>query len=141
MKRETPLPWVEALESAGLHSARDLARELAVSPQTAVRLIHGEQTSRETMEAAAGILGLTVEKVQELRGETPLPPFRLPPEADRLSQRQRAAVFAVVRAMLEPEDGTATKRAAPAARVPLNNDEKKADATINRLRAQGDEGS
>lgn len=87
-----------------LHSIRDLATALNVSPQTAVRLVFGEHSSRETIEAAAELLGVPTTRVREMRQETPLQPFRLPPEADQLGQKQRAAIVAVVRAMLEPDD-------------------------------------
>lgn len=112
MRRETPLQWVPVLEAAGFHSARRFGEELGVAPQTALRLLHGEPTSRDTIEAAATLLGVSVEKIRELRGERALPPFRLPPEADHLTQRQRVAVVAVVRAMLEghpPEDELRTE--------------------------------
>lgn len=121
-RRETPLWWVPVLEAAGLHSARDLARELDVSPQTAVRLVHGEQTSRETIEAAATLLGVTPERIRELREEESLPPFRLPPEADRLGPKQRTAVVAVVRAMLELADAATKTRAASAADSPTHEE-------------------
>lgn len=133
MKRETPTQWARVLEGAGIHSARDLARELDVSPQTAVRLLHGEQTSRDTIEAAATLLGISPEKVLALRGETSLPPFRLPPDADRLTQRQRAAVVAVVRAMLEPADAAANTQAPSGAAPPIHLIEAETEAKIDAL--------
>lgn len=126
------MQWEPVLEGAGLHSARDLARELGVSPSTAARLLHGEQTSRETIEAAATLLGISPERVRELRDEVALPPFRLPPDADQLSQRQRAAIVAVVRAMLEPADAPAMSKA-PTGAAPIETpDEIKARVTAER---------
>jgi transcriptional regulator with XRE-family HTH domain len=147
MKRETPLQWEPVLESAGLHSARDLARVLDVSPQTAIRLLHGEKTSRETIEAAAVVLGVTPEDVRKLREELALPPFRLPPEADHLTPRQRAAIVAVVRAMLEPPDDPApTNGAALAALAEAPSPRERAAATktadlaTKRARALAEDG-
>jgi transcriptional regulator with XRE-family HTH domain len=115
-RRETPIEWVRLLESKRLHSIRDLAAALDVSPQTATRLVHGEHSSRQTIEAAAELLGVTPERIRELRHEAALPPFRLPPEADQLSQRQRAAVVAVVRAMMEPAHAAAIGAPLPSLR-------------------------
>lgn len=105
-RRETPAVWLELMESKRLHSIRDLGAALSVSPQTASRLVHGDASSRQTIEAAAELLGVTPERIRQMRHETPLSPFRLPPEADQLGPRQRAAIVAVVRAMLEPTDAS-----------------------------------
>jgi hypothetical protein len=108
MKRETPAQWISLLETHGIHSARGLAERMDVSVQTAVRLLHGEQTSDGTIDAAAELLGVGRDDIRRLRGEVALPPFRLPSEADTLSPRQRSAVLAVVRAMLDPGAPNAT---------------------------------
>lgn len=107
MRRETPTEWLPLLGAKRLHSLRDLAVAIGISPQTATRLVHGEHTSRQTIEAAAELLGVTPERIRELRHEAPVLAFRLPPEADQLGTRQRAAIVEVIRAMLELTDATA----------------------------------
>lgn len=125
------------MEKRRLHSLRDLASALDVAPQTATRLVHGEQTSRETIEAAAKLLGVPAEKIHELRNEAPLPPFRLPPEADQLGPRQRTAIVAVVKAMLEMTDATPTSEApTEAAPVPITPDDEQADKALRREAAK-----
>lgn len=89
------------MEPHGLHSARDLAVAVEVSPSSITRLIHGEQTSEETIGRVAQRLGISADRVRELRGKPRPNPFTLDEEADRLSPTQRAAVRSVVRAMLE----------------------------------------
>lgn len=101
-RRDTPEQWLPLLERQRIHSARQLAEQLGISPQTATRLLHGEQTSEETITAAADLLRVAPAEIRRLRGEVVLPPFRLPADADKLTPAQRAAVRAVVRAMLQP---------------------------------------
>lgn len=113
-KRETPAQWLPVLERHRIHSARDLAARLGVAVQTASRLLHGEQTSGRTIADAAALLGVTVEDIHELRGEARRRPFVIPDGADRLTPKQRAAVKAVILAMLENTDGTPTKALGPA---------------------------
>lgn len=143
MRRETPVQWLKPLEAKGLHSARDLAVALEVAPQTAIRLLHGGGVLRETIEAAADLLGLTVSEVKQLRGEVALPPFVLPAEADRLTVRQRDAILGVVRAFLEvSNDRPATTEAddTPSAALTPAQAEAQAekiarDVALGRLRA------
>lgn len=85
-----------------MSSGRDLAAAMDVSPQTAQRVLHGEPVSEETLDAAAMTLGVTVDRLRELRQEPPRQPFVLPAESERLTERQRQAVLSVVRAMLDP---------------------------------------
>lgn len=136
-RRELPEAWAKAMEPKRLRSLRDLARKLEVSPQTASRLVHGEQTSRDTIEAAAELLQISPERIRAMRNEEPLPPFRLPPEADQLGQQQRAAVVAVVRAMLEPRNAPAMKDRTGHP-VPQTQDDIVADQALAREGRQED---
>lgn len=102
---EIPEPWRGAMEAAGTYSIRDLARKANLGTSTVSKLIYGRSsTSERTMQAVADSLRVEVPTIREwasaARGEAG--PFSLPPEANRLSRRQRAAVIEVVRAMLEP---------------------------------------
>lgn len=103
-RRDIPPQWLPLLERNGIHSARQLAERLDVAPMTATRLLHAESTSPETIQAAADQLRVETAEIRRLRGEVELPPFQLPHEADQLTPRQRAAVLAVVRAMLPTDD-------------------------------------
>lgn len=63
---------------------------------------YGKITDR-VLEGIAAALDLPASVVFEAYGvRRPIEPFRLPPEADRLTRRQRDAVLSVVRAMLDP---------------------------------------
>jgi transcriptional regulator with XRE-family HTH domain len=129
MRREIPDGWLLLMEKKGLHSGRALAAKMGVSQETVQRMLHGEATSSETMERAADVLGVKAAGLWALRGETPPAPFLLPAEAERLTPKQRAAVVAVVRAMLEPaadEEQTVT----PA--VPLRKVARKAPPANRR---------
>lgn len=101
-----PEPWRSALEPKGIHSKRGLASKIGVSPQTAKRLIDGiGSPSSDTVNAVADeFFNGDRAKVWELAGlaRQDHGDFRLPPEASQLDPEQRAAVLAVVRAMLPP---------------------------------------
>jgi len=102
---EIPAPWRDAMENAGTYSLRDLAARAEVGTSTVSDLIYGRKlTSERTIASVADSLRLPVTTIREwaaaARGEER--PFELPPEANRLGRRQREAVLAVVRAMLDP---------------------------------------
>lgn len=102
-----PEPWRTALESKGISSKRGLATKVGISPQTAKRLIDGEgKPSPETVAAVADeLFNGDRTRVWELAGESrqDYGDWQLPAEASQLDPDQRAAVLAVVRAMLPPE--------------------------------------
>lgn len=107
MSREPlPEPWRSALEQKGIESKRGLASRVGISPQTAKRLIDGigspsaETVARVADELFAGDRA----RVWELAGiaREDHGDWVLPPEASQLDPDQRAAVLAVVRAMLPP---------------------------------------
>ena len=71
---------------------------------TLVRALSGERRLTPRVAAAvADALGITTEKLLELRGEPVTVPFQLPARASQLNRRQRDAVLAVVYAFLDGE--------------------------------------
>lgn len=103
---QVPEAWRSVMEPRGLHSARDLAAKASVAPSTITRLFAGESSPTEdTLTAVADALGISVLKVRRIAGRPvgESDPFVLPPEANRLDRRQRAAVVEIVRLLLEPE--------------------------------------
>lgn len=59
--------------------------------------------TEETLRALAAAFGVSLKKLREAAGMgTVTTPFRLPADADKLTERQRRAVAEVVRAMLNP---------------------------------------
>jgi transcriptional regulator with XRE-family HTH domain len=100
--REIPKQWLKLLGKHGIGSARKLAEKMDVGPSTATRLLQGEPVDEDTIDKAAAVLKTTAAQIRELRGEPPRKPFHLPEIADLLTPRQRQAVLAVVRAMVEP---------------------------------------
>jgi hypothetical protein len=118
------------MEPLRFHSLRDLALAADVSPQTITRLVFREATSNETVSAVARALKVNEERIWALFGRSSdITPFRLPIDADRLSPRQRTAVLAVVRAMLDPAVAKGDAHAEPAT-------EKTDDLTVRRDRRQ-----
>jgi len=102
---DIPEPWREAMENAGMYSFRDLSQKTGIGTSTVTGLIFGDRGSSEaTVQAIADALRLPVTTIREwaavARGE--IGPFVLPIEANRLGRRQREAILAVVRAMLDP---------------------------------------
>jgi transcriptional regulator with XRE-family HTH domain len=92
-----------AREQAGL-TLREVAEKSAgaLSFQT-VHAIEAGRTnvSTEKLDALADVLGLSRRRVREAAGREPgLGPFVLPEGADLLDREERAAVLAVVRALL-----------------------------------------
>lgn len=102
-----PEPWRSELEIKGISSKRGLATKAGISPQTAKRLIDGEGSpSHATVAAVADALfDGDRERVWRLAGfdRQDHGDWTLPPEASLLDPDQRAAVLAVVRAMLPAE--------------------------------------
>ena len=102
-----PEPWRSELEKKGVISRRGLAEKAAISPQTAVRLVDGVgQPSAETVaKVADAFFGGDRTHVWKLAGFSRRDhgEWGLPPEASLLDEDQRAAVLAVVRAMLPDE--------------------------------------
>lgn len=92
------------MQRRGIPSARALAERAGVSVTAVLRLMHREgRPSEQVISDVAKALGLTPQLVRELAkvpaGEED--PFVLPPEANRLNRRQRAAVVEIVRLLLE----------------------------------------
>lgn len=120
---------VEAAAGAKGWNVRDLAAAAGVDYGTAADLVGAKRWPRNTTRAAiekalgwpAGSIarvadgdaapGASSSAHQEVRT------FTLPPEASRLTDRQREAVMAVVRAMLNPEDERPTPPAPDLSRV------------------------
>lgn len=103
---QLPEPWGPILEAKGIHSYRDLGAAIGVAPETARRLVRGDSTSAATVtKAAAALFAGDRSRVYELHGSAHVDygPWSLPPEASLLDREQRAAVLAIVKAML-PKD-------------------------------------
>lgn len=120
MRRTVPPEWLAVMEPKGISSGRQLATKSGVSPETIWRMFRGEgHTSHETVAAVADVLfGGDRNRVYELTGSGHRDhggTFELPPDASRLTPRQRDAVLAVVRSMLDPadEEVVAPARSAP----------------------------
>ncbi|MGI8879726.1 MAG: hypothetical protein ACR2KJ_04285 [Jatrophihabitans sp.] len=100
-------------------SGRELARQArergySLNHDTAARYLRGDhgQPDERTLEAFSVVLGVPMAR---LRKAADLPsevtePYRPPPEAARLSRRQRKAVDELIRAMTETHRGRGTAR-------------------------------
>lgn len=104
------------MENAGTYSLRDLSGKTGIGTSTVSDLIHGRKlTSERTMQVVADTLRLPVTTIREwaatARGEEK--PFELPPEANQLNRKQRAAILTIVRAMVDPGEEPAAQPPAP----------------------------
>jgi transcriptional regulator with XRE-family HTH domain len=101
---------IVAANSAGLSaramSRRALAEGHALNHDTAARYLRGDHGTPDetTLLAFSSVLGISM---RDLRAAADLPsettaPYAPPPEASRLTRRQRRAVDEIIRAMLEP---------------------------------------
>lgn len=114
MSNELPEPWAAELADKGVHSYRDFAAKVGSTHQTMWRLVNGKTSPSTVNLVADQLFGGDRDKVWELRGV----PVRdhgdwsLPDGASLLSEAQREAIKAVVKAML-PD--LASTPAAPAA--------------------------
>lgn len=106
MNNELPEPWATELAPKGIHSYRDLGAAAGIAHETARRLCTSGRTSAATVnKVAAALFGGDSTKVWALYG-APLRdhgPWELPEEARLLDEEQRAAVLAVVMAMVPKE--------------------------------------
>lgn len=101
---------LQAANTEGL-SARSIARQAqslgySLNHDTAARYLRGDhgRPDEDTLLALASVLKLPLaplRKAAQLPSEV-TEPYRPPPEASRLSRRQRRAVDEIIRAMLEP---------------------------------------
>jgi transcriptional regulator with XRE-family HTH domain len=123
-----------AATKAGL-SAREIAFRAteggySLKHDTAARYLRGDhgRPKEATLIAFEQVLGIPLHR---LRTAANLPaeqtaPYSPPPEASRLTQRQRRAVNEIIRAMLEPGQPAvadlATRRAAPSSRAARHGD-------------------
>jgi transcriptional regulator with XRE-family HTH domain len=100
---------LQAANTEGL-SARSIARQAqalgySLNHDTAARYLRGDhgRPDEDTLLALASVLKLPLaplRKAAQLPSEV-TEPYRPPPEASRLSRRQRRAVDEIIRAMLE----------------------------------------
>ena len=102
-----PEPWRSALEPKGISSRRDLANKAGIAVQTAIRLVNGEGSpSQATVDAVAReLFNGDRNRVRELAGLSGHDhgEWRVPDEIALLDPQQRAAVEAVIKAMVPQE--------------------------------------
>ena len=145
-RTDIPEPWREAMEAAGMYSFRDLSQKTGIGTSTVTGLVFGDRRSSDaTMQAVADALRLQVTTIRAWAaaalGESK--PFVLPAEANRLSRRERDAVLAVVRAMLDPgedpDDPGPIKSPEPATQHDFTLAAREGESEGRRLRQQQDE--
>lgn len=103
-RRETPEPWMSAMERAGIGSLQQLAARTGLSVATVVRLVHGEgESSDATLAAVAGVLRhADARHVAEWAGATWRSRPELPDAARKLTPKQWRAVERLIDAMADP---------------------------------------
>lgn len=108
MRREIPAPWLKLMEQRGYSSVRRLAEAAGISHTAVSRVLHGEgNPSDESVIAIAGALDVVPSKAFQMLGvavREDAQPYEPPPEAARLTRRQRKAVDEVIRLLVAAED-------------------------------------
>lgn len=101
-----PAEWAALMEPRGIHSANALAARGGGATSTITRLFQGGASTEPTLEAIADALHVSITRVRKVAGHRAGldEPFVLPPEANRLDQRQRDAVVELVRLLAETGD-------------------------------------
>lgn len=101
VSEEVPRQWHKYFEKAQLESFRDLATAADVSPSTAIACLRpgSRMPKPPTVEKVAAALGISADKLRELRGDPRAEPFKAPKDADYLDASERRAVTEVVRAL------------------------------------------
>ncbi len=98
---DIPHQWQTILEDRfGPVSLREMARQIGMPHPTFIRALKGK-TSHATIARVAQHLHLTTSEIYELRGEPAGDPYQPPEQSRLLTASQRAAVDAVINAMLE----------------------------------------
>jgi Predicted transcriptional regulators len=94
--------------AAGIPSAHALAKRAGVSPETVRQILIGSKRtpSERTLEKIAKAIGGSLPQMRLLAGEPAgePEPFVLPPEANRLTLRQRQVVLSMISALLNTPD-------------------------------------
>lgn len=110
VRRETPEPWatamMEALATApnGAPSITRLAEMAGISVETTRRVLYGMGDARvETINAIAAALRTDVRKVSEWaeQARSVAEPYKVPAEADLLTDKERRAVTNLIRAITD----------------------------------------
>lgn len=113
MSNELPEPWGAELSERGVHSYREFATLVGdgIGHETLRRLVTGGKTSVGTVNKVADkVFAGDRDRVWALRGVALQDhgDWELPPEASLLTDHQREAIRAVVKAMV-PDPATAPK--------------------------------
>lgn len=96
------------MDELDIRSIRELARRAGIGPETARRLLAGEGGPDElTLRRVAEALALPLQQVRARAGRPAgeRTPFRLPPEADQLTDRQRSVILSMVQVLLDAASG------------------------------------
>lgn len=104
---KNPDHWQEAMDRVGLSSRTRLGIAAGVPTSTVTGLITGDRESREeTIQKVAAALRVEVTTIRtwaaQARGESE--PYSAPPEANRLSRRQRKALDELIRSIVAAAD-------------------------------------
>lgn len=102
-----PEQWRTLFDAAGVEFGyRPLATRIGMNHTRVRRLLRGGGTTAEAIQLVADALHVPPSKVRELRGEpaSEFEPFILPDDAGRLNDRERDAVRAIVRVLLDARD-------------------------------------
>lgn len=110
-RRPIPAHWAEHMDRRGIPSIRQLAQRAGMSQPPIEGVIYGDSKnpSERTLGAIAEALDIPLTDVYWLAGKTvPLAEIWEPPaEANRLTPKQRDALDALIRAIVDPGERAA----------------------------------
>lgn len=99
-----PEQWRSLFDAAGIEFGyRPLANRIGMNHTRVRRLLRGGGTTAEAVQLVADALHVPTTTIRELRGEPAVQyePFTLPDDAGRLNDKERDAVRAIVRVLLD----------------------------------------
>lgn len=102
-----PEQWRSLFDDAGVEFGyRPLANRIGMNHTRVRRLLRGGGTTADAIQQVADALRVSTDKIRELRGEpvSGYEPFILPDDAGRLNDKERDAIRAVIRALLDAKD-------------------------------------
>lgn len=120
--------------AVGIRSSNALAKAAGVSPETVRQILRGSERtpSERTLERIADVIGGSLPRMRRLAGlpAGELEPFVLPPEANRLTARQRQVVLSMISALLNTPDQVEEDHSAG----PVGGQPRSAPRLVGRLR-------
>jgi len=94
-----PAQWKALLEPLGLDDYRRLGKRVGISHETARKIVLGWKTSLRSIQMVADAIGVSVERIHELRGEPSWEAWNPPDVSADLTHEERDAINRLISLM------------------------------------------